>query len=49
MRKVNLIKEINIPYASPIVCVPKPNSKLQVCTDFRMVNRNINNNAYLMY
>lgn len=49
MKKADMIKESNSPYASPMVCVPKPNGQLRVCINFRMVNQDIVNDAYPMH
>ena len=49
MKKANLIEESISPYASPVVCVPKADGSLRVCINFRMVNRDIINDAYPMH
>ena len=34
------------PFLSPMVCVKKTDRALRVCIDFRMVNKDVINNAY---
>ena len=37
------------PYSAPTVCIRKPDGSLRVTIDFRMVNKNVINDAYPMH
>lgn len=49
MKQANLIEENESPYASPMECVPKPDGQLRFYIDFRIVNKDMVNNAYPMH
>ena len=49
LKKADFIESSNSPYSAPTVCVKKPNGSLQVTIDFRMVNKNVVNDAYPMH
>ena len=49
LRQVNFIEPLKNPYAALIVCVQKPDGSMRIIIDFRIVNKNIINNAYPMY
>ena len=39
MLDLRIIEESNSPYASPIVCVPKPSGELRITIDYRLLNK----------
>lgn len=49
LEKANFIEPSISPYAAPTVCVKKKDGSLRVCIDFRMVNKNIINDAYPLH
>ena len=49
MKEVDFIEPSISPFAAPMVCVRKGDGSLQVTIDFRMINKNIINNAYLLH
>ena len=49
MKEVDFIEPSISPFAAPMVCVRKGDGSLQVTIDFRMINKNIINNAYPLH
>ena len=49
MKEVDFIEPSIILFAAPMVCVRKGDGSLQVTIDFRMINKNIINNAYPLH
>ena len=48
-KEVDFIEPSISPFAAPMVCVQKGDGSLQVTIDFRMINKNIINNAYWLH
>ena len=49
MKEVDFIEPSISPFAAPMVCVQKGDGSLQVTIDFRMINKNIINDAYPLH
>ena len=49
MIEADFIELLKSPFAAPTVCVKKKDNSLCVTIDFRMVNKNVINNAYPMH
>ena len=49
LEKADFIEPSIFPYAAPTVCVRKKDGSLCICIDFRMVNKNIINDAYPLH
>ena len=49
LERADFIKPLISPYLAPTVCIRKPNGSLRVTIDFRMVNKNVVNDAYPMH
>ena len=49
LEKADFIEPSISPFAAPTVCVKKKDGSLRVCIDFRMVNKNIINDAYPLH
>ena len=49
MKEVDFIEPSISPFAAPMVCVQKGDGSLRVTIDFRMINKNIINNAYPLH
>ena len=49
MKEVKFIEPSISPFAAPIVCVRKVECSLQVTIDFRIIFKNIINNAYPLH
>ena len=46
LKAADFIEPSIFPFLSPMVCVKKTDRALWVCIDFRMVNKDVINNAY---
>ena len=49
MLKADFIEKSISPFSAFMVCTWKPDGRLQVTIDFRMINKNVINNAYPMH
>ena len=49
MKEVDFIEPSISPFAAPMVCVQKGDGSLRVTIDFRMINKNIINDAYQLH
>ena len=49
LERAGFIESSNSPYMAPTVCVKKPDGSLRVTINFRMVNKNVINDAYPMH
>ena len=49
LERADFIKPSISPYLAPTVCIKKPDGSLRVTIDFRMVNKNVINDAYPMH
>ena len=49
LERADFIKPLISPYLAPTVCIRKPDGSLRVTIDFRMVNKNVINDAYPMH
>ena len=49
LERADFIEPLTSPYLAPTVCIKKPDGSLRVTIDFRMVNKNVINDAYPMH
>ena len=49
LKSVNFIEKSINPFAAPMVYIQKPDKSLRVTIDFRMINKNVINDAYPMH
>ena len=49
LERADFIKPLISPYLAPTVCIKKPDESLRVTINFRMVNKNVINDAYPLH